>query len=249
MDTNHKLIRWNLVIAGGIDGFSRFVVFLKCVDNNKADTIFTCFESGVQNYGIPLRVRSDQGLENLKVAEYMTRVRGSDKSIKVGKSTHNQRIERLWRDIFEGVLSYFYDLFYFMEEHNLLDPLNETHIIALHYVYKDKINVNLGIWREAWNRHKIRTVNASPSCLFTAGRFNMPTPSVEVEDFESGFNYAVEQQSDQRPTLLPLHYNITQRCENLLANECPRDWESLEFGIDVYEKTLRILGDENVTAL
>lgn len=77
----------------------------------------------------------------------------------------------------------------------------------------------------------------------------MPTPSVEVEDFESGFNYAVEQQNDQRPTLLPLHYNITQRCENLLENECPRDWESLEFGIDVYEKTLRILGDENVTAL
>lgn len=77
MDTNHKLIRWNLVIAGGIDGFSRFVVFLKCVDNNKADTIFTC----VQNYGIPLRVRSDQGLENLTVAEYMTRVHGSDKSI------------------------------------------------------------------------------------------------------------------------------------------------------------------------
>lgn len=60
MDTNHKLIRWNLVIAGGIDGFSRFVVFLKCVDNNRADTIFTCFESGVQNYGIPLRVRSDR---------------------------------------------------------------------------------------------------------------------------------------------------------------------------------------------
>lgn len=149
MDTNHKLIRWNLVIAGGIDGFSRFVVFLKCVDNNRADTIFTCFESGVQNYGIPLRVRSDQGLENLKVAEYMTRVHGSDKSIIVGKSTHNQRIERLWRDIFEGVLSYFYDLFYFMEEQNLLDPLNETHIIALHYVYKDKINVNLGIWQEA----------------------------------------------------------------------------------------------------
>lgn len=81
MDTNHKLIRWNLVIAGGIDGFSRFVVFLKCVDNNRADTIFTCFESGVQNYGVPLRVHSDQGLENLTVAEYMTRVHGSDKSI------------------------------------------------------------------------------------------------------------------------------------------------------------------------
>jgi hypothetical protein len=106
MDTNHKLIRWNFIKAGGIDGFSRFVVFLKCVDNNRADTIFCCFKTGVEHYGTPLRVRSDQGLENLKVAEYMLAHR-SQSSMLVGKSTHNQRIERLWRDIFEGVLSFF----------------------------------------------------------------------------------------------------------------------------------------------
>lgn len=53
---------------------------------------------------------------------------GSDKSIIVGKSTHYQRIERLWRDIFEGVLSYFYELFYFTEEQNLVDP--EFHILV-----------------------------------------------------------------------------------------------------------------------
>lgn len=55
--------------------------------------------------------RSDQGLDNLKVAEYMLTARGNKSSMLVGKSTHNQRIERLWRDIFEGVLSFFYDLF------------------------------------------------------------------------------------------------------------------------------------------
>lgn len=47
MDINYKLIRWNLVIVGGIDGFSCFVVFLKCVDNNRVDIIFICFEFGV----------------------------------------------------------------------------------------------------------------------------------------------------------------------------------------------------------
>ena len=30
IDGNHKLIRWNFVIHGGIDGYSRKIVFLKC---------------------------------------------------------------------------------------------------------------------------------------------------------------------------------------------------------------------------
>jgi hypothetical protein len=28
VDTNHKLIRWRLVIVGGIDGFSRMIMYL-----------------------------------------------------------------------------------------------------------------------------------------------------------------------------------------------------------------------------
>lgn len=31
IDTNHKLIRWNFIIVGGIDGFCRFVTFLNCI--------------------------------------------------------------------------------------------------------------------------------------------------------------------------------------------------------------------------
>ena len=30
IDGNHKLIRWKVVIHGGIDGHSRTIVFLKC---------------------------------------------------------------------------------------------------------------------------------------------------------------------------------------------------------------------------
>lgn len=100
VDTNHKLIRWNFIIAGGIDGFSRFVVFLKCT-NNKAETVYKCFRIGVDEYGTPVNVRSDQGMENYKIAEYMTETRGlSNAGMITGKSTHNQRIERLWRDVF-----------------------------------------------------------------------------------------------------------------------------------------------------
>ncbi|KAL5009423.1 hypothetical protein ScPMuIL_013494, partial [Solemya velum] len=65
IDTNHKLIRWKFVIIGGIDGFSRMIMFLKCSDNKTSRTVFNSFRSGVQQYGIPNRVKSDKGLENV----------------------------------------------------------------------------------------------------------------------------------------------------------------------------------------
>ena len=50
-----------------------------------------------------------------------------------GPSTHNQRIERFWRDVFDGVIGFFYELFSFMEENAMLDPFNELDIAVLHF--------------------------------------------------------------------------------------------------------------------
>lgn len=76
IDTNHKLIRWRFVIIGGIDGFSRMVMFLNCKDNNTSRTVLESFLTGVTNYGLPLKVRSDKGRENVLVADYMLKERG-----------------------------------------------------------------------------------------------------------------------------------------------------------------------------
>ena len=84
--------------------------FLRCENHNKEDTMLSFFINCVSEFGTPVRVRSDKGLENYKVSEYITSVRDTGKgSMLTGKICHNQRIERLWNDVYDGVVKYFYE--------------------------------------------------------------------------------------------------------------------------------------------
>ena len=115
-DSHHKLIRWRIVTHGGIDGYSRLIVYLQCATNNEATTVYEQFLKAIQQYHLPSRVRSDQGIENILVARHMIEKRDSQRrSMITGPSTHNQCIERLWRDMHKSATILYYKLFYFME--------------------------------------------------------------------------------------------------------------------------------------
>ncbi|XP_041854853.1 uncharacterized protein LOC121648663 [Melanotaenia boesemani] len=55
IDTNHKLIRYGIVMFGGVDGFSRKILYLNIANNNKASTALEFFLKAVENYGCPSR--------------------------------------------------------------------------------------------------------------------------------------------------------------------------------------------------
>ncbi|XP_056432653.1 uncharacterized protein LOC130371051 [Gadus chalcogrammus] len=161
IDGNHKLIRWRFVIHGGIDGFSRLVVFLSAATNNRATTVLDAFLGAVRQYGVPSRVRSDKGRENFEVAYYMVDNCGPNRNSHItGRSVHNQRIERLWRDVYTQVLDLFHTLFHEMEASWMLNPDSEIHLFALHWVFLSLVQSHLRHFQDAWNFHSLRTENS-----------------------------------------------------------------------------------------
>ncbi|KAL2102318.1 hypothetical protein ACEWY4_001486 [Coilia grayii] len=171
IDGNHKLIRWRIVIHGGIDGYSRLIVFLRASANNRSATVLDSFVGAVARYGVPSRVRTDRGGENAAVCLLMNIFRGLRRGSAIqGRSVHNQSIERLWADLWRGLTNVYYELFHFLENEGIIDPDNDRHIWALHYTYLPRINRDLADFVSQWNNHGLRTErHLSPRQIFVRG--------------------------------------------------------------------------------
>ena len=53
LDGYHKLIRWKIIIHGGIDCYSRLIMFLSASTNHYASTVLSAFLFAVDEFGLP----------------------------------------------------------------------------------------------------------------------------------------------------------------------------------------------------
>ena len=231
IDGNMSLVRWGFVVHGAVDGYSRLIVYLHCSSNNQASTVLQLFMQAGERYGYPSRVRSDQGVENVDVARMMMMLRGCNRGSHItGRSVHNIRIERLWRDVFTQCLSLYYHLFYYMEDNGILNPDDVIHLYALHYIYLVRINNSLASFIEAWNGHPLRTANnLSPSQLWIRGMLNH---SHETPPSLQGLLHLLDTSNNTNPPT-PTEHNLHRHVN-------PSDYSDT-WGIDLYVNTLQFL--------
>ena len=251
-DGHHKLIRWRFVTHAGIDGYSRLIVFMHCSDNNRSTTVHKQFLEATRLYGLPSRVRTDQGKENMKIAEHMLENRGVNRaSVITGSSVHNQRIERLWKDMFQSVIITYYRLFYYLEQQYLLDPLNELHLFSLHYVYMPRINRALHKFRDAWNHHSLRTEhNSTPYQLFTSGVLRLRHAGIVALDFLEDIDdqygiehthFTVDHDENEDVVIPPINIQVNEHQIRTLQETVNPLADSDNYGIEMYEQALNCL--------
>ena len=138
-------------------GFQGQWFFFSAPIITKALTVLNCFTKATQLYDIPHNIRTDRGGENTEIWRFMVHHYSSPSAVITGSSVHNERIERLWRDVKRSVSSLFIHEFCTLQDNETLDPLNNLDIFCLNWVYVPIINRTLEEFRESWNNHPLST--------------------------------------------------------------------------------------------
>ena len=184
-----------------------------------------------------------------------------------GRSVHNQRIERLWVDVYAKILQIYYQVFIHLENEYGLDINNEVHLWYLHYVYMPVINRSLKIFQNQWNYHPISREghNQSPKQLFISGMilrgvrgldFEIPIAEEEIVINEEEIvineeEYGIDWDEPSLPSLNineDNHINFSNilcPITNLQLNELQRIVnplnESSNYSIELYLHTLSVV--------
>ena len=165
---------------GCIDGYSRFLIYLKACPDKLAETVHDIFVEACndENLGWASRVRWDKGTENVlailaQINKWWDGIDGSPSltrgSAITGRSTQNCRIEYIWRYVAEHVTRPFKALFKLMINLGLLDPEDPCELFCLHVIFLPVLQEELDDFRDMWNTHQIRSApktHSTKGCHF-----------------------------------------------------------------------------------
>ncbi|XP_029014862.1 uncharacterized protein LOC114860437 isoform X2 [Betta splendens] len=184
IDTNRKLMRYGVVLFTGMDAFSRKILYLRAVNNNKPSTALKVFLDAADKHGFPSRVKGPQAAENLDIARCMFTARGCKRRSFISeKSANNPKTEQLWCEVSSKVLDDYSRVLNSLEGDGLLDPRSSTHLFCAQYVFLPRVQAELDTLTEEWNNHPHQTEHScTPNQLWEAGKPPRPdTPPCSTE--------------------------------------------------------------------
>ena len=165
IDGYDKLKPFGFCIHGGIDGYSRRILWLEvgCTNNNPkiiANYFTDCIR---QIGGVPRIVRADAGTENISVAGIQRFLRSGtedafsgEKSFLYGRSVSNQRIEAWWSFLKKSNASWWIDFFKDMRDEGVFCDHDPIHIDCLRFCFMPLMQQELHTVAKQWNLHNIR---------------------------------------------------------------------------------------------
>lgn len=165
MDGYDKLKPFGFCIHGAIDGFSRRLIWLEVSDtNNNPKLVAKYYLDSLKKIGKPPRIlRCDAGTENSVVCllQQYFRHEAADafaghRSVIVGKSTSNQRIERWWGSLRQQGVQWWMNFFKDLRDSGRFNELDPVHCANLKFCFMDLIQADLDRIAHKWNIHEIR---------------------------------------------------------------------------------------------
>jgi hypothetical protein len=164
VDGHDKLSEYGFQVYGIIDAYSRYVLGCWVGHSNRTQVAVQKFYlKTVRQYGIPELVRSDKGTETMLMCAAQTALRYSTnpllpfhKCYVYGPSTKNQRIEAWWNTLADGLTEGWKQFFIKLDKADLFDKECVYDIIALRYIYMDKLREQVSNFVNLHNIHTIR---------------------------------------------------------------------------------------------
>lgn len=156
--------RYGIWIHGAVDGFSRKITYVRVSNCNTQKAAACHFVSAVKEFGCPSRIRTDHGTENNDIVRFIELVNGQNRGSSVqGTSVRNERIERLWLDVYKKVAAPFLTIFSELQLNGGLDIDNQNQLFALQFVYLPRIEAFLQEWMMGYNNRPCSSMkNKSP---------------------------------------------------------------------------------------
>ena len=172
IDGYDKLKPFGFCIHGGIDGYSRRILWLEVSSSNNDPEIVGKYYADYVDVikGTARIIRADRGTENVNVEVMQRFFRratnddfAQDKSFMYGRSTSNQRIESWWGLLRKVCTDWWIRFFKDLRDVGLFDDDDVIERECIKFCFMDIIQAELHRVARNWNTHRIRPSNNAES--------------------------------------------------------------------------------------